>query len=81
MCGKCECVPITSSCTWSEQHRNECEARDILKMPLDKRRQWLAELEEKRGDISVLKDEMTRQFNERKTQSCAAAKPSERAPG
>ena len=54
--------------TWSEQHRNECEARYILKMPLDKRRQWLAEMEKKRGDISVLKNEMTRQFNERKNE-------------
>lgn len=67
MCGPSACVPMHAGCTWSEQYRNECEARDILKMPLDKRRQWLAELAEKRGDISVLKDEMIRQFNERKT--------------
>ena len=54
--------------TWSEQYRNECEARYVLAMPLDKRRQWLAELEKKRGDISVLKDEILRQFKERKNE-------------
>ena len=52
--------------TWSEQYRNECEARYVLAMPLEKRRAWLAELEKKRGDISVLKNEILRQFKERK---------------
>ena len=69
MCGPSgACVPMHAGCTWSEQHRMVCEARYVLAMPLDKRRQWLAELEEKRGDISVLKNEMKRQFKERKNE-------------
>ena len=67
MCGASACIPMHPGCTWSEQHRMVCEARDILKMPLEKRRSWMADLEKKRGDISVLKNEILRQFNERKT--------------
>lgn len=52
--------------TWTEQWRNECEARYLLAMPLAQRRNWLAQLEEKRGDISALKNEMVRQWAKRK---------------
>jgi hypothetical protein len=43
-----------------------CEARYVLAMPLAKRRNWLADLEQKRGDISSLKKEMLRQWAKRK---------------
>jgi hypothetical protein len=33
----------------SEEHRHECEARDIAAMPLVERNVWLAEIELKRG--------------------------------
>ena len=47
---------------------NKIKLREDVLDALDKRRQWLAELEKKRGDISVLKNEMTRQFKERKNE-------------
>lgn len=35
--------------SYSEQHRRECEARWVLKLPLTKRREYLESLEKPRG--------------------------------
>lgn len=50
--------------TWTEQYRNECEARELLSWPLVDRRKQLALVHEKRGHEAYLKltDEMTRQW-------------------
>lgn len=51
-----------------EQYRRECEARVVLRMPLQQRRDFLAMVEKARGKdaTDALKAEMTRQFAERK---------------
>lgn len=50
--------------TYSEEYRNQCEARDLLSWPLANRRKQLALVHEKRGHEAYLKltDEMTRQW-------------------
>lgn len=50
--------------TWTEEWRNECEARELLSWPLADRRKQLALVHEKRGHEAYLKltDEMTRQW-------------------
>ena len=50
--------------TYSEEWRNECEARELLSWPLANRRKQLALVHEKRGHEAYLKltDEMTRQW-------------------
>lgn len=51
----------TQEFSWSEQHRMECEARFILRMPLAERRMWLTELARVRGNVDALKAEIIRQ--------------------
>lgn len=55
--------------SYSEQHRNECEARELLSWPLADRRKQLALVHEKRGHEAYLKltDEMTRQWQMTRT--------------
>jgi hypothetical protein len=57
----------------SEEWRNECEARELLKWPIAERRKQLALVLEKRGWEATLKlkDEMERQWqlNQNKQQS------------
>lgn len=50
--------------TWTEEWRNECEARDLLSWPLADRRKQLALVHEKRGHEAYLKltDEMKKQW-------------------
>jgi len=50
--------------TYSEEWRNECEARELLTWPLATRRKQLSLVHEKRGHEAYLKltDEMTRQW-------------------
>ena len=52
---------------YSEEWRNECEARDLLTWPLAKRRKQLALICEKRGvkAYEILTQEMTRQWTEK----------------
>lgn len=69
MCGLKPCTPMHDGCTWSEAHRIACEARHILAMPLQERRDWLADLEIRRGDIESLKTEIRRQFTARKSET------------
>lgn len=49
---------------YSEEFRNQCEARELLTWPLKDRRKQLALVHEKRGHEAYLKltDEMTRQW-------------------
>jgi hypothetical protein len=54
----------SSKNSYSEEWRNECEARDLLTWPLAKRRKQLALVLEKRGEAGYYKltEEMTRQW-------------------
>ena len=56
--------------TYSEEWRNECEAKDLLSWPLAARRKQLALVLEKRGEAGYYKltEEMTRQWNMMKNQ-------------
>lgn len=65
MCGPNPCDK--SSCTWSENWRRETEARAVLAMPLHNRREFLAQVEKRRGKLAAeaLKTEMTKQFAKR----------------
>jgi hypothetical protein len=58
-----ETVPMQEKQT--EQHRIECEAREWLRrcgFDAESIRRRLARLEEKRGDVSALREEMRRQY-------------------
>jgi hypothetical protein len=59
--------------SYSEDYRNECEARELLTWPLAKRRKQLALVLEKRGWEATLKlkDEMERlwKINQNKQQN------------
>jgi len=50
--------------TSSEEWRNECEARELLRWPLAERRKQLYLVEQKRGWQArlILQDEMSRQW-------------------
>jgi hypothetical protein len=56
--------------TSSEEWRNECEARELLKWPIAERRKQLALVLDKRGWEATLKlkDEMERQWKAAKDQ-------------
>lgn len=49
----------------TEAHRRDCEARQVLAWPLDKRRDYLARVAEKRGAdaCEYLKAAITAQWN------------------
>jgi hypothetical protein len=55
--------------TYSEEWRNECEARELLTWPLVKRRKQLALVCEKRGvkAYEILTQEMIRQWTQAQT--------------
>ena len=73
-----ESVPFS----YSEQHRRECEARQVLKWPLTKRREYLAAIEKHRGKEGrkYLEEEMTRQWAIKKKPQPPAAAPAQAAP-
>ena len=54
--------------SYSEQHRSECEARWVLKMPLLKRREYLADVERirKKAGREYLEAELRRQWEKRR---------------
>lgn len=54
--------------TYSEAWRLECEARLVLTMPLDKRREYIDKVA--RGRRDALKDEMRRQWEDRNEKQC-----------
>ena len=55
--------------TYSEEWRNECEARELLTWPLAARRKQLALVCEKRGvkAYEILTQELIRQWNQART--------------
>jgi hypothetical protein len=61
--------------TYSEEWRNECEARDLLSWPLAKRRKQLALILEKRGEAGYYKltEEMTRQWTLARTKQSSSS--------
>lgn len=58
-CQRCESGPMVTLisgcqvCDFCPEWKIECEARDLLKMPLEPRRKALADREQKRGKASV----------------------------
>jgi hypothetical protein len=54
--------------TYSEQHRNSCEARHMLTLPLAQRRKELELIEKQRGTKAVeyLKEEILKQHKYKK---------------
>lgn len=47
MCGYLPCcMPF---CTWSEEHRAACEAREVMRWPAEKRREYYARVMACRG--------------------------------
>lgn len=58
-CQRCEAGPMVTLisgrqvCDYCAEWKIECEARDLLKMPLEMRRKALADREQKRGKASV----------------------------
>lgn len=54
-----------NSQTWTDQWRLQCEARYLLSMPLEQRREAL-EMPARAKRVKALKEEMQRQFNARK---------------
>ena len=61
--------------TYSEEWRNECEARDLLTWPLEKRRKQLALIYDKRGQAGYQKltEEMTRQWTLARTKQSSSS--------
>jgi hypothetical protein len=60
---------------YSEEYRNECEAKDLLTWPLAKRRKQLALIYEKRGEAGYnkLTEEMTRQWTLARTKQSSSS--------
>ena len=60
----------SSKNNYSEEWRNECEARELLQWPIAERRKQLGLVLQKRGWEATLKlkDEMTRQWKAAKNQ-------------
>jgi len=51
MCGRAPCKK--PDCTWSEAFRAECEAKSVLRKPLEDRRAYLKDVEARRGKPAV----------------------------
>jgi len=60
----------------AEEWRNECMARHVLAMPLEDRREWLAEFEKKHGpeETAHLKSAMTAVHEVRRADAAAKGK-------
>ena len=61
--------------SYSDEWRNECEARELLTWPLAKRRKQLALIYEKRGQAGYQKltEEMTRQWTIPRTKQSSSS--------
>ena len=61
--------------SYSEEWRNECEAKDLLTWPLAKRRKQLALICEKRGvkAYEILTQEMIRQWTQARTKQSSSS--------
>ena len=67
---KDQCVTLASGtvvCTYCQAWMIECEARELLKLPKQARIEALKKRELKRGDVTELKESMTRIFNQGKS--------------
>lgn len=65
-----QCVTLVSGavvCTYCPAWMLECEARELLKLPKSARIEALKKRELKRGDVTELKESMTRIFNQGKS--------------
>ncbi len=54
VCRCAACSPEAPDPLYSERHRNECEARHVLRMPRRDRRPWLVEALKRRGETRTL---------------------------
>lgn len=64
-----QCVTLSTGkvvCTFCPSWMIECEARELLKLPKQARIEALKKRELKRGDVTELKETMTRIFNKTK---------------
>jgi hypothetical protein len=41
------------NCTWGEQHRRECEARTVARLPTEERIAYHADVKKKRGEAAA----------------------------
>lgn len=53
-CGCLACSPDAPDPLYSECHRNECEARHVLRMPRSDRRPWMIQILKRRGKTRAL---------------------------
>lgn len=51
MCGRFHCGQ--QSCTWSEEHRFACEAREVMRWPGEKRKDYYAKVKINRGESAL----------------------------
>lgn len=51
MCGKAPCD--SANCTWGEKHRKECEAREVMRWPREKRVEYYANVKKCRGETAA----------------------------
>ena len=67
MCGPLPCD--SPDCTWGERHRRQCEARHVMRLAQDKRREYYAAVAKKRGQPAFveLKAEVTAQWRKENT--------------
>lgn len=71
MCGIAPCEK--AECTWGPKFRAECEARWVLAQPLEKRRQYLTDVEKRRGKAATekLKADIERLWREGRSAKAA----------
>lgn len=50
MCGYKPCSK--QECTWSEAHRSACEAREVMRWPVEQRKDYYAKVKSVRGDAA-----------------------------
>lgn len=51
VCGRQPCDSV--ACTWSEAHRAACEAREVMRWPGEKRKDYYAKVRQVRGDAAL----------------------------
>lgn len=63
MCGKAPCDK--PNCTWGEKHRQECEAREVMRWDRYKRTGYYADVKKRRGEaaLKTLIEEVKNQWN------------------
>ena len=51
MCGARPCDK--PNCTWGDQHRKECEAREVMRWSREKRTEYYSDVKKRRGDAAL----------------------------